>query len=66
MTYAMKIEEERELAEEKGRKEGRLEGEGRLLKLFNLLLANGKQDEIEQATKNPESLPGLYSKYGIV
>ena len=62
MTYAMKIEEERALAEEKGRKEG----ESRLLKLFNYLMVNGMQDEIERATKDPESLPGLYSKYGIV
>ncbi len=62
MTYEMKIEEERELAAAKGRKEG----EGRLLKLFNFLMANGKQDEIRQATQNPESLPGLYSKYGII
>ncbi len=38
MTYAMKIEEERALAEEKGRKEG----ESRLLKLFNL--SHGKRD----------------------
>ena len=61
MTYAMKIEEERELAEEKGRQEG----EGRLLKLVNFLIANGKQDEIERATKDPESLSGMYVKYGI-
>ena len=74
MTYEMKIEEERELAaakgreegREEGRKEGRKEGEGRLLKLFDFLMANGKQDEIKQATQNPESLPGLYSKYGII
>ena len=47
------------------REEGRKEGEGRLLKLFNFLIANGKQDEIERATKDPDSLPGLYAKYDI-
>ena len=57
MTYEMKLEEERELAEKKG--------ETKLLKLFSFLIKNGKQDELEQATNNPDCLAGLYLKYGI-
>ena len=57
--------EAREYGREEGREEGRKEGESRLAKLISFLLKNGKQDEIERAASNPDSLPGMYVKYGI-
>ncbi len=65
MTYAMKIEEERELAEEKGREEGRAEGENKLARLISCLLSNGKADDVETAVKDIDKRQQLYLQYGI-
>jgi predicted transposase/invertase (TIGR01784 family) len=65
MTYAMKIEEERELAEEKGREEGRKELTKKFFKLFSCIRESGNEKDFELATSDPNSLPGLYLKYGI-
>ena len=65
MTYAMKIEEERELAEEKGREEGRKELTEKFFKLFSCIRESGNEKDFELATSDPNSLPGLYLKYGI-
>ena len=69
MTYAMKIEEERELAEakgrEEGRKEGRKEGENKLARLIACLLSNGKADDVETVVKDIDKRQQLYLQYGI-
>ena len=65
MTYAMKIEEERELAEAKGREEGREEGENKLARLISCLLSSGKADDVETAVKDRDKRQQLYLQYGI-
>ena len=65
MTYAMKIEEERELAEAKGREEGRAEGENKLARLISCLLSKGKADDVETAVKDIDKRQKLYLQYDI-
>ena len=65
MTYAMKIEEERELAEAKGREEGRKDGKNKLARLIACLLSNGKADDVETVVKDMDKRQQLYLQYGI-
>ena len=65
MTYEMKIEEERELAEEKGLKKGMEKGENKLAQLISCLLSSGKADDVEIAVKDINRRQQLYTHYGI-
>ena len=61
MTYEMKIEEERELAEEKGVEKG----ENKLARLISCLLSSGNADDVEIAVKDINRRQQLYTHYGI-
>lgn len=61
MTYEMKIEEEREIAEEKGR----AEGENKLARLISCLLSSGKAADVEMAVNDIKKRQQLYMQYGI-
>ena len=55
--------------EEKGRAEGeakgRAEGENRLAELISKLLAAGRNDDIERASKDTQYRGKLYEEFGI-
>ena len=65
MTYAMKIEEERELAEEKGRKEGREEGKIEIVQ--EMLRAKQPLDFIAKMTKfSSEKISEIGKLHGLL
>ena len=65
MTYAMKIEEERELAEEKGRKEGREEGKIEIVQ--EMLRAHQPLDFIAKMTKfSSEKISEIGKLHGLL
>ena len=51
--------------EEKGRKVGREEGEGKLGRLMDILLRDGKTKEAQAAATNSDRRQQLYIQYGI-
>ena len=57
------------IGEAKGRAEGeakgRAEGENRLAELISKLLAAGRNDDIERASKDPQYRRKLYEEFGI-
>ena len=48
-----------------GRAEGKAEGEQRFADLANILIADGKTDELVKATTDKEYRDTLYRKYAI-
>lgn len=54
-----------EMVEEKGRTEGRMEGEKNLGTLVRLLVRDGKADLLEEVTLNKEMREKLYREYHI-
>ena len=48
------------------REEGIEEGEGKLSRLFAILLQEGKQTEMVEASSDPIRRQELYKKYGII
>ena len=50
---------------DRGRKEGKAEGEGRYAKLIEALFADGKADLVLKTADDPELRESLYRQYGI-
>ena len=51
---------------EDGFDDGVKEGENRLIKLLNTLLANGNQEEFQMALNDKSKRNELFKKYGII
>ena len=63
---SMNMEEWFDEAEERGRIAGRMEGEGKLGRLMDILAQNGKLQDIREAATNADRRQQLYMQYGIV
>ena len=51
---------------EDGFDDGVKEGENRLIKLLNTLIANGNQEELQMALNDKSKRNELFKKYGII
>jgi len=54
-----------ENAEERGRKEGRIEGEARVNRLIQLLIQAGRVEDLEKASKDEEYQKQLFSEFDL-
>lgn len=62
-TYTTSIQEE---SKAEGKIEGKVEGKNELAKLIQLLIQNGRNDDIEKAVNNDEYCEKLYREFGII
>ena len=65
MTLYLRDQENQEIGMERGLKIGRAEGEARLGKLVNLLLKQGKTEEIAKVTSDEKVREEYYAAYQI-
>ena len=65
MTLYLRDQENQEIGMERGLKIGRAEGEARLGKLVNLLLEQGKTEEIAKVTSDENVREEYYAAYQI-
>jgi hypothetical protein len=61
-TYTTSIQEE---SKAEGKIEGKVEGKNELAKLIQLLIQNGRNDDIEKAVTSDEYCKKLYKEFGI-